>query len=270
MNRFDPEVRIRIVRVLIALLGVVAISVLIGLTAGRPFDTSEASADRQTPVTSPSPAVSATPLPSVTPTSLPTPTPLPVSPTPDDGWLIKSRETFDAVSTWPAKAESGWASGYTDGRYWLRLSGQQTISYRVPLDTTEFRISADVQVNNGYAGLVFLASDSGELYRFQIDDAGRFRLGRRQGANITTLIDWTASTALKRGAEAVNQIEIRRVEDELTLYANDTKLTALPVPAGAKLTAQVGMTLDAIARDKVAEAFFDNLVVRLPFAPSGQ
>ena len=267
MNRFDPEVRIRIIRVLIALLGVVAVSVLIGLTAGRPFEDPQSSAQRQTPLASPTFSASAT----VPPTSAPTAvsSPVTVAPTPDDGWLIKSRETFDVASTWPAKAESGWASGYTDGRYWLRLSGQQTISYRVPLDVTEFRITVDVQVNNGYAGLVFLSTEGGELYRFQIDNAGRYRLGRRLGGTITSMIDWTASSALKRGADAVNQIEVRRVENDLILYANDTQLTTLPVPSDVKLTAQVGMTLDAIARDKLAEAFFDNLIVRVPFAPAG-
>ncbi|HEX5690284.1 MAG TPA: hypothetical protein VFX76_09800, partial [Roseiflexaceae bacterium] len=258
------------VRILITLLGVVAISVLIGLASGRPFESPDSSAARATAQSSPGPAVSATPRPSPAPTLAPSPTSAPVSPTPDDGWLIQSRETFDEVSTWPAKAEAGWASGYTDGRYWLRLSGQQTISYRVPIDGKEFRITVDVQVKNGYAGLVFLASEAGELYRFQVDGAGKYRLGKRQGSTFTPLIDWTASPALKPGTDAVNQIEIRRVQDELQLYANNTLLTTTPVPSDTTLSAQVGMTLDALARDQVAEAFFDNLVVRLPFAPSGQ
>jgi hypothetical protein len=271
MNRFEPEARTRIMRLIIAFLGVVAVSVLIGLMAGRPFE-APASASRPTALVSSgamaSPAASATPRPTVTATPAPSPTPIPVSPTPDDGWLIQSRETFDKVSSWPAKAESGWASGYTDGRYWLRLSGQKTISYRIPIESTEFRIGVDVQVNNGYAGLVFLADEDGALYRYQIDNAGRYRVGRQQSGTITALIDWTEAAVLKRGADAVNQIEIRRVENDLTLFANNTQLATLPVPSGAQLKAQVGMTLDALARDRVAEGFFDNLVVRLPLVPS--
>src|SRR5687767_6794590 len=83
---------------------------------------------------------------------------LPATLLPDDGWLIRSRETFDSVSSWPAQEQPGWGAGYQDGRYWLKLDGQQTISYRIPLEATEFRISADVQAQGGYAGLVFLAS----------------------------------------------------------------------------------------------------------------
>jgi hypothetical protein len=85
---------------------------------------------------------------------------------------------------------------------------------------------------------------------------------------MTALIDWTKAAALKSGAETINQIEIRRVENDLILFANNTQLATLPVPSGAPLKAQVGLTLDAIARDRVAEGFFDNLVVRLPLVPS--
>jgi len=271
MNRFDPEVRGRIVRLIVGLLAVVTVSGLIGVSVGRPFASSGASTQPTLPATGATarPTASATPRPTETPVSPPSPTSPPPSPTPDDGWLMRSRETFDRPSTWPAQAETGWASGYTDGRYWLRLSGQQTISYRVPLDSAEFRITVDVQVENGYAGLVFLANDVGALYRYQLDSAGRYRLGRRQGSNMAALIDWTASSALKRGPDAVNQIEVRRVENQLVLYANQTQLTTFPLPKDQQFTAQVGMTLDALARDRVAEAFFDNLVVRVPAVPSG-
>ena len=273
MNRLDPEIRARILRVAIALLGVVAVSILIGLSAGRPFDLSSATANRATvtdgPSAHPSPTATVTPFP--TPSATPAPptqTAPPPTLTPEDGWLIRSREMFDHPSTWPAKEEAGWASGYEDGRYWLKLNGQRTISYRVPLDATEFRITADVQVKKGYAGLLFLADDSNSVYRFLVDDAGRYLLERQQGGAVTTLKDWTATPAMKPGLDAVNQIEVRRVENEITLFANDAKLTTYALPANAKLHAQVGLTLDAVARDSVAMAYFDNLVVRVPAVPA--
>jgi hypothetical protein len=272
MNRFDPEIRSRVVRVTVGLLGVVVVSVLIGLSVGRPFSSSVASPEQVAqPSASAIPGLqpSATALPSPTPRPTPTPASLPATLAPVDGWLLRSSETFERVSTWPAQEQPGWASGYEDGRYKLKLDGQQTISYRIPLDSSEFRISVDVQVADGYAGIVFLANEAGALYRFQIDDAGRYRLSRRQGAGITPLLDWSASDALKRGPGAVNQIEVRRVENELSLYANQVKMAVFTLPADAKLQAQVGMTLDAVARDRVALAYFDNLVVRVPAVPSG-
>jgi len=272
MRSFDPDVRARIVRVLIGLVGVVALSVAIGLSVGRPFASSGPAAEVATSA-SPTRSAAAPTSPPATPTAAPTSPPTPTSPpatlTPVDGWLTRSTETFDHPSNWPAQQQQGWASGYQDGRYFLKLDGQQTISYRVPLDSPEFRISADVRVSDGYAGLVFLSDASNDLYRFQIDNAGRYRLARRQGPNITPLIDWTAAAALKSGSEAVNQIEVRRVENEISLYANDTKLATYTPPPDAKLQPQVGLTLDALARDKVALASFDNLVVRVPVVPSG-
>jgi hypothetical protein len=254
---------------MIGLIGVVVLSVAIGLSVGRPFDSS-ANEPTRAPATSTADAPTRPPAtPTPEPTSAPEPTSLPTTPTPVDGWLIQSSETFERPSSWPAKQDQGWASGYQQGQYFLKLEGQQTISYRVPLDSTEFRISADVSVSDGYAGLVFLSSASNDLYRFQVDSAGRYRLARRQGADVTALIDWTAAAALKSGSEAVNQIEVRRVADEITLYANETKLATYTLPAGAALQPQVGLTLDALARDKIAQAFFDNLVVRVPVVPQG-
>jgi hypothetical protein len=270
MNSFDPEVRTRITRALVALVCVVAVSALIALSLGRPFASSGPSAQQatSTPLAIATAAPTSPPAtPTLAPISTPAPTSGPATQVPVDGWLIRSTETFERPSNWPAQEQQGWASGYQDGRYFLRLDGQQTISYRIPLDSSEFRISADVRVGDGYAGLVFLSSDSNELYRYQIDSAGRYRLARRQGSEITALIDWTAAAALKPGAETVNQIEVRRVGNELSLYANQTRLAAYVLPADAKLQPQVGFTLDAMARDKVALASFDNLVVRVPVVP---
>jgi hypothetical protein len=267
MNRFDPDVRARIFRVLIGLVGVVALSVAIGLSVGRPFASSEPSAEQATSLPTSSGIVAPTNPPSTptdAPTSLPQPTSPPATLAPVDGWLIRTSETFEKPSNWPTRQDQGWASGYQDGRYFLKLDGQQTISYRVPLESTEFRISTDVSVSEGYAGLVFMSDESNDLYRFQVDSAGRYRLARRQGADITALIEWTPAAALKPGTDQTNQIEVWRVEDEITLYANDTKLATYTLPAAANLQPLVGLTLDAVARDKVAEAFFDNLVVRVP------
>jgi len=267
MNNMDPNLRLRLVRALIAAIAIaVFVIVLIGLTISTPSQPSQGPLAQITVLAPtdvpPTPTVTPLPAPTLEPSAGPTGAAVSA-----DGWLVRSQETFDKVSTWPANQQTGWASGYENGRYWLRLDGQQTVSYRIPLDAPEFRITADIQVKDGYAGLVFLASDSNTLYRFQIDDVGRFRLGSRRGAEITSLLDWKATDDLKRGPDAVNQIEVRRVENTLELYANGIKLTTYALPTNVVLQAQVGMTLDAVARDRAALAYFDNLVVRVPQVP---
>jgi hypothetical protein len=271
MDSLDPTVRSRILRVLVAVLGIAALSILIGLAARRPADTIGSAAESTTVASAPSaPApqgATATPRPTPSATATSAPTHPPATLTPTDGWLIRSLETFDHATTWPAGAQEGWASGYEDGRYWLKLNGQRTISYRVPLDSPEFRITVDLQVKSGNAGLLFLAGESNSVYRFVVDNTGRYRLGIMQAGEERALKDWTADAALKAGADAVNQIEVRRVENELTLFANGKQLAAYTLPPGAKLQAQVGMALDALSRDSGALAYFDNLAVRVPLVP---
>jgi hypothetical protein len=275
MNEFDPAVRLRILwRYAALVLGIIAVGLLIGIAVGRPFaGTDRLNADvAGTPIRATAQATSApsTPSPDLAQTTTPSaPTasgPLPTL-APDAGWKILTEETFDSATTWPASQQTGWAAGYEAGRYWLKLDGQRTISYSIPIDSSECWVAADVQVQSGYAGLIILASDPNIVYRLLIDNAGRYRLERQQAGSATALRDWTASAALETGPQAHNRIEVRRVENEITLIANDTELMRYTLPDGQTYQSRVGMTIDAIARDSGAFAYFDNLVVRIPVVP---
>jgi hypothetical protein len=272
MNEFDPAARLRTLWRYGALaLGIIAVSLLIGVAVGRPF----AGTDRYgaeaagTALPPTAQATSAPPTPAldaVLPTAPPAPTPDGPLPTfaPDAAWKVLTQETFDSATTWPASEQTGWAAGYEAGRYWLKLNGQRTISYSIAINSPECWVAADVQVKNGYAGLIFLASDPNIVYRLLIDNAGRYRLERQQAGSATALRDWTADAALQTGAQATNRIEARRVESEVTLLANGTELMRYTLPAEQTFQSRVGMTIDAVARDSGALAYFDNLVVRVP------
>ena len=272
MDEFDRDVRARLLwRYVGGALAVIVVGLLIGLVVGRPFATpgpSSVGAARTTGPTAssamPTPTAAATPTATATPAALPTQVAPPATFSPDDAWRTLTHETFDSATTWPATEQQGWATGYEDGRYWLKLNGQRTLSYSVPLDAPEFRVAVDVQVTSGYAGLVFLAGEPNIVYRFLIDDAGRYRLERQQGADTTTIYDWTASAELRAGAEARNRIKVQRVENEIQLFANDAKLATYTLPSDETLRGRAGMTLDALARDAVAMAYFDDLVIEVP------
>jgi len=276
MNEFDRAARLRIIWRYAALaLGIIAMSLLIGIAVGRPFDRPDRlGADAAgTVLPSAAQATRAPPTPTlgaVLPTVPPVPTaagPLPTF-APDAAWKVLTQEPFDSATTWPASQQTGWSSGYEAGRYWLKLDGQRTISYSILIDSPECWVAADVQVKSGYAGLIFLASDPNIVYRMLIDNAGRYRLERQQAGSATALRDWTASAALQTGPQANNRIEARRVESELTLFANGTELMRYTLPDGATFQSRVGMTIDAITRDSGALAYFDNLVVRVPVVPA--
>lgn len=276
MDEFDPGARLRALWRYAALaLGIIAVSLLIGIAVGRPF----AGTDRYgaeaagTALLTTAQATSAPPTPAldaVLPTAPSAPTadgPLPTL-APDAGWRVLTQDTFDSATTWPASEQTGWAAGYEAGRYWLKLDGQRTISYSIPIDSPECWVAADVQVKNGYAGLIILAGDPDVVYRLLIDSASRYRLERQQAGSATALRDWTTSAALRTGPQATNRIEARRVESEITLFANDTELMRYTLPDGETFQSRVGMTIDAVARDSGAMAYFDNLVVRVPVVPA--
>ena len=271
MNEFDSEARARLLwRFLAIALSMAAVIGLIGLTVGRRSGSGEA-IDVGAPGTITPLAARAT----LAPTPMPSPTLVPTRAAPsasapvatlapDVGWKDLSREQFDSVTTWPAKEDQGWASGYESGRYWLKLDGQRTLSYSVPIAAPEFRVAVDVQVKSGRAGLLFLSDGPNIVYRFLIDNAGSYRIERQQASSTTALRDWAASAALRQGSEAVNRIMAQRVEDEVTLFANDAELMRFSLAGATTARGRAGMTIDAVTRDAGALAYFDNLLVQVP------
>jgi hypothetical protein len=187
---------------------------------------------------------------------------MPAEPVP---WPVLIEERFDQRSTsWPQLTTPSWSSAYRDGRYEMRLFGRPSISYSSPLTAHDFQLRVDVQIERGRAGLFFLIDRPNDFYRFLIDAEGRYQLEVEQVGVAQPLITWTASEALLRGAEAVNQIEVQRIGDELSLYANGALLTTYTLPAGHTLESRAGLALDAPDGQRDGLALFDNMFARGP------
>src|SRR5204863_1176717 len=84
----------------------------------------------------------------------------------------------------------------------------------------------------GHSGGLFfrtntLSTPSG--YLFEVDSNGQYKLSRSADFNTgrTTLQDWTASSALKKGFHVKNTLQVIVQGSNLKLYANDMFLTAL-------------------------------------------
>jgi hypothetical protein len=180
-------------------------------------------------------------------------------------WPALIEERFELVSvSWPKRTEPRWATGYRDGWFELRLLGRPSISYSNPLRSRDFWIEADVHLQRGQAGLFFLRNKPNDFYRFLIDADGRFRLEWQQVGASQPLIDWSASDALRRGPGLVNRLAVRRVGEELALFANGVQLATYTLPPGSTLEGRIGVALDAPAGQRDGAALFDNLVVRVP------
>jgi hypothetical protein len=184
----------------------------------------------------------------------------------EDSWPLVAEERFEGFTErWPeVRSSPTWSSSYQDGGYLVRVDSRPGISYSGPLRSRDFWYGADVRISRGQAGLFFLIGRPNDFYRLLIDTEGRYQLEWQQVGVSQQLIAWTASDALRRGEDQLNQIAVRRSGDELALYANGALLANYSLPPGNTLESRLGLALDAPEGGRAGQAWFDNLVVRAP------
>ncbi|MBV9791098.1 MAG: hypothetical protein JOZ51_23080 [Chloroflexi bacterium] len=196
-----------------------------------------------------------------TPSSTPAPTPTTQS-TPQPQQTVFINETFEGEDAgWPNGETETWSAGFVDGRYRLRLNGQTSIGFTTPISVDNYRLSVDLAVAQGGAGLVFLFTEPATSYRIIVSE-GAFAVERQEGnattqENIVTkIVDWTESPALQKDAGAVNRLTIERQGEKVYFLANDQPLSEFAVPPGPFVN-RYGFVLTS--RTGQGEATFDNL-----------
>lgn len=209
------------------------------------------------PTNTSQPRSTATPAPErPLPTSAPS-TSTPPPPTPLERFVSDS---FDSTASgWLVRTSSRSSAGYVAGRYRLALSGQTDLGVSTAVQAEAYRLSADVAVAEGAAGLIFLAARPTTFYRLMISADGRYAVQMRQldSGTVTNLIDWSESAALRRGPDAINRLQVERSGASVRCLANDQLLATLSLP-DAPFSGQYGFALaEATGR---GEASFDNLV----------
>ena len=181
------------------------------------------------PLASIAPSASTTPTPTATPTATPTETPLPThTPTPAPVIYIQDDFSKPGDSTWylefiedPSLEEAE----ITDGRYRLfskNLEFPTQVTYYQR--QADFAASVDIQfpagAGRGSAGLIFRHGSNYEGYRVAISGNGFYFLDKYDGQELTYLIDWRGSSAIRREPGAVNQVAVLAEGAHLTLVIN--------------------------------------------------
>lgn len=194
------------------------------------------------------------------PTQRPTPT-TERTPTPQQA-VVFIDETFDgAANGWPTDQTETWSAGLVDGRYQLKLNGQTSIGFTTPTPADNYRLSVDLAVSQGGAGLVFLFTEPATSYRIIISE-GAFAIERQEGNAttqenvITKIVDWTESEALRDEPGAVNRLTIERQGEKVYFFANEQPLNEFSIPPGPFVN-RYGFVLTS--RSGQGEATFDNL-----------
>jgi hypothetical protein len=177
--------------------------------------------------------------------------------------LINDR--FDSsASGWPMRSRPTWSAGYVDGHYELTLDGQPSAGVSTAVSAQNYRLSVDIIVRQGAAGVTFLSTEPAIFYRLLIDRNGMYAVQElHQDTNTAVdIVTWTPSSALKQGNDARNHLRIERQGLRVQFFANDRPLTEFVAQRGA-VVSQCGMVLTA--ENGHGQATFDNLMdMQLP------
>jgi hypothetical protein len=107
------------------------------------------------------------------------------------------------------------------GSFSFRSIGRQGADYFAQVTTT---LPKGCGAGDKF-GLMFRVQDTDNYYVYMIDCDGRYRLARYGSGASTSVVDWTQSSAIKRGKNAVNKLAVLAKGNSLALYVNDTPLT---------------------------------------------
>lgn len=189
-----------------------------------------------------------------------TPDPNPAS---SGGGAVLYKQTFDKPGSDFDEDETDNASyKFVDGAYSVSAKKPNLIVWqKIKGDYGNAAISLDATIQGpkgSAAGLVFHYQDDKNFYLFTITGDGRYGLDMYKDDKLTTLIDWTESSAVHTAGE-LNRLRVETVDDTIRLYANDELLDEI-----SDGTFKRGKTAIAINTfdDPKLTVLFDNLVVR--------
>ena len=175
--------------------------------------------------------------PTATPTGFPTATAtVPPTPDPNEGvGDVVFADRLDGAGGWLWTFEDDAATfGVSPEGKQLDASAKRSGTWRfssspdtVKVGDQQIRVSAHTNVcadSDEYALLFRGAVDAEGIYTFyafKIRCNGTARLERLQGDNVTILVDWTSSPAIKPGAGADNTVTVWAHKDQMRFYVND-------------------------------------------------
>ncbi|MEI8133069.1 MAG: hypothetical protein WCG34_11600 [Leptolinea sp.] len=179
-------------------------------------------------------------------------------------------DSFDNKdNAWGLFEEDDFTVQNEDGQKVMRIETPDYYVYnRIPVQLSNIDMAFDVKLlegtpsNTGY-GALCRYSDKDNYYEFRIKGDGNVRFSKRVMGTWETLIDWTASTAIRTGTGETNQIRVVCAGSNLELYANDQsvmKIKDTSLSTGGSTIIANSFTED----DAPLAVAFDNLEVKSP------
>ena len=147
-------------------------------------------------------------------------------------------------------------SGVTSGLQGCYQSGQQF---------QDFTLKVDMRIVSGQSGGLFFRANNQGIdagYLFEVNSQGEYRLSSSADftGGRTTLQNWTASSALNKGFDVNNTLEVIVQGSTLKLYANGGFLTAVQ-DAAFPDTGYIGLQASTDNQNQSADVVYTNLKV---------
>ncbi len=126
-------------------------------------------------------------------------------------------DPFDGTADFSIQPDSGdWGTAEynTDGQFMVGLNAFAGPLYDFYQDVTlpdSFMLQLDAGyegTNNNAYGVIFRVQDVDQFYAFNVSGDGYFIVERFEGENSTTLIDWTASSAIVQDELTANSLAV--------------------------------------------------------------
>jgi hypothetical protein len=122
-----------------------------------------------------------------------------------------------------------------------------TGTYRAEATMTQTRAPAHPEAYGLFVGGSALETPRADYLYFVVRGDGKYLVKHRAGDEVHTLVDWTASPALRAAdasGRATNALRIDVGRDSLRFFANGALLRALPRAASARTDGIVGLRVN--------------------------
>ena len=146
-----------------------------------------------------------------------------------DGFALSYEDDFsDPSSGWDDAFDRNTVKQYGNNKYYVEVTTSNLVAWGLAnRDVGDFRLQVDATQesgpnNNGY-GVLFGFRDRDNYYRFDISGEGFFLLSKFYEGEWTTLVPWTASSAINVG-QTTNTLMVEAIGDRIRIFANGVDL----------------------------------------------
>src|SRR5687768_9029748 len=165
-----------------------------------------------------------------------------------EGWQLRlDRANANAAAIKFSTMPPGWhVTAGPSAIYWNpQTTGKEP--YEVRASIVQMKPLEHLEAYGVFFGGSNLTTDDQRYTYFLVRQDGKYTIKHRDGKDVHTIVDWTASPAVKvpeGQGSATNALTVRVAKDTVYFLVNDQKVNALPRTAMADVEGQAGLRIN--------------------------